>query len=285
MVFKDKLIEYGLLIGVTFAVVTLIIFFARKLLNKLIHKSNNNEDEDATGLIFLKNATGFILYSLAIFWIFYKIPYFKALGSALFAGAGVLVAVVGFASQKAFSNIIGGLFILVFKPFRVGDTIELSGKIAGIVEGITLRHTIIKDYEFRCVIIPNGVINDETIINSSFSDEKIRLHIEFQVAYATDLDLAIKVITEQIKTHEYFIDNRTHLEKISNVPAVVVRVTQLGDSGITLRAYVWVRNSDDAFVLKCDTYKNIKTAFDNNGIEIPFPHRTLIVKETPEILK
>ena len=101
----------------------------------------------------------------------------KSLGTALFAGAGILAVIVGFASQKAFANIISGIFILISKPFKMSDIIEFTDGKKGVVEEITLRHTIIKDYENRRIIIPNSIISEETIINSNIQDEKIRKHI------------------------------------------------------------------------------------------------------------
>ena len=85
-----------------------------------------------------------------------SIPSLKNLGTALFAGAGVMAAVKGFASQAAFSNIISGVFVILFKPFRVGDIVQLTNGLKGKVTDITFRHTVIKDYENRRIIIPNS---------------------------------------------------------------------------------------------------------------------------------
>jgi len=180
---NDETLRYVLLIFGTLFVVTVTSLFLRKLISIAIKKNSKILGVSPTTYVFLKNSISFILYSVGIFWIFYNIPYFKTLGSALFAGAGIFAAVIGFASQKAFSNIISGLFILIFKPFRVGDIIEISANSKGVVEEITLRHTVIRDYEFRRVVIPNAIISEQTIINSTITDEKIRKHIEIGISY------------------------------------------------------------------------------------------------------
>jgi len=229
--------------------------------------------------VFLKNSISFILYSVGIYWIFYNIPYFKTLGSALFAGAGIFAAVIGFASQKAFSNIISGLFILIFKPFRVGDIIEVSANSKGVVEEITLRHTVIRDYEFRRVVIPNAIISEQTIINSTITDEKIRKHIEIGISYESDIDLAIKIIQQVIENHPLVLDNRTNEEKELNEPIVPIKLIGLGDFAVTLKAYAWVKNNADSFALLTDSLYSIKKEFVKQGIDIPYPHRTIVYKD------
>ena len=283
MDFSNEYIQYGILILSTSIIVMIVSFIARKALDLLIKRNSEQLKTDATNFIFLKNSLSFILYSIGIFWIFHKIPYFNSLGTALFAGAGVLAAVIGFASQKAMSNIIGGLFILIFKPFRVGDIIEVSNGKKGIVEEITLRHTVIRDYEFRRVIIPNSVMSDETIINSTITDQKIRKHIDIGISYDSDINLAFEHIREIISDHKFCIDNRTELQKINNEHHIDLKVVNLGDSSVVIRAYVWSLTNDQAFILQCEVFKKIKERFDEIGVEIPFPHQSLVFKNNPSI--
>ena len=122
------------------------------------------------------------------------IPKLKSLGVTIFAGAGILAAIIGFASQAAFSNIVSGIFIVIFKPFRVGDIVKISNLYSGIVEDITLRHTVISDFENKRLIIPNSVISAETIHNSNILDNKICNHIWYGISYDSDVDLATSII-------------------------------------------------------------------------------------------
>lgn len=274
-----KYLEYIILVVVSFFVAWLVSKFLRKTLDFFINKNSQQLQTDPTNFIFLKNSISFVCYSIALFWVFSKIPYFKNLGTALFASAGVLAAVVGFASQKAFSNIVGGIFILIFKPFRVGDNIEIANGRNGIVEEITLRHTVIKDYEFRRIVIPNSHMSDDTIINSSITDKKIRKHIDIGVSYDTDLTKAESIIRETIESHPLFIDNRTKKDKQNESPAVPVKLTNLGEYSINLRAFVWTSGFDAANELHWDVLRCIKDKFDEEGVEIPYPYRTLLIKK------
>lgn len=275
-------LEYSLLIIGTIFVAWLLSTFLRKAIDFFIKRNSQQLDADPTNFIFLKNSISFIIYCIGLFWIFYKIPYFKTLGAALFASAGVFAAILGFASQKAFSNIIGGIFILIFKPFRVGDSIEIVSGQKGVVEEITLRHTVIKDYEFRRIVIPNSIMSEDTIINSSITDKKIRKNIDIGIAYDADIELAEKIISKVISVHPNFIDSRTPKEIEKNSPIVPIKVVSLGDFSVNLRAFVWTKDFDTSIELQRDVFRSIKLAFDKKGVEIPFPYRTLVFKNKPK---
>jgi len=269
--FKNQNFKYILLIVVTYAIVFFASFFIRKILNAIIKKNTDELGAKETSYVFIKNSISFILYTIGTIYVVHNIPYLNSMSKTLFGAAGILAAVIGFASQKAFSNIVSGLFILIFKPFRVGDIIEISGNKKGIVEEITLRHTIIKDFEFRRVIIPNSIISDETIVNSSITDEKIRKHIEFNISYDSDINLARGIIRNNIRNHPLFIDNRTSEEIARKEDQVSIRLVKWGDYYVTLKAYVWTRNFDDSFNLTCDVLESVKKDFEEKGVEIPFP--------------
>lgn len=273
---------YTILIVGTILIALILSIVFRKLMNITIKRYSKIIKSDPTNFSFLKNAVPFIIFTAAIIFIFYKIPFLKSIGTALFAGAGILAAIFGFASQKAFANIVSGIFILIFKPFRVGDIIEMSNANKGTVEEITLRHTIIKDYENRRIIVPNSTISDDTIINSNITDENIRKFIEFGISYDSDVDKAIKIIQEEAEKHPNFIDGRTKEEKGKNIPPVIVRMVSHGDFSINLRAYVWASGNNNAFEMKCDLLYSVKKRFDHENIEIPFPYRTIVYKKDIE---
>jgi small-conductance mechanosensitive channel len=276
---NKETLNYILLIGITSVSAILLSLILRKLLSVFITKYAKKLRTDPTNFSFIKNSVGFIIYTGAIIFIFFKIPYLKSVGTALFAGAGIVAVVVGLASQKAFANIISGIFILIFKPFKISDIIEFKDGQKGTVEEITLRHTIIKDYENRRIIMPNSIISEETIINSNIQDEKIRKHIIFSISYDSDIDKALEIIRDEVQKHPLLIDNRTKEELENNDPVVIIRVISLSDFSIDLKAYVWSAGNDNAFILKCDLLKSVKQRFDKEGIEIPFPYRTIVYKK------
>lgn len=274
----NRLLNHLILAVGMFAIAHLALRIIRAILHRFLSRSSEDLHVDPTKYAFLKNALSFLVYMFTVIILFLSIPELKNLGYGLFASAGIFAAIVGFASQAAFSNIISGIFLVIFKPFRVGDIIKVSNLYHGTVEDINLRHTTIKDFENRRLIIPNSVISAETIQNFNIVDAKICNFILFGISYDSDIDLAMKIIREEAMKHANFIDNRTEEDIEKGVPSVIVRLLEFGDSSVNLRAQVWSENPSKAFELKCDINKTIKARFDKEGIEIPFPHRTIVYK-------
>ena len=279
---NDNYYYFGALILGTLLVAIVLSIVFNRLMKLFITKYSERLKVDPTNFSFLKNSVSFIIFSIAIIFIFLKIPYLRSLGTALFAGAGVMVVIVGFASQKAFSNIISGIFILIFKPFRVNDMIEFLDGTRGIVEEITLRHTVIRNFENRRIIIPNGNISEDTIINSTITDAKIRRHITYGISYDSNIDKAVSIIQEESMKHPNFIDNRTAKEKQDSVPPVLVRLVALADFSVQLKAYVWSNSHAESWALQCDVMKSVFERFNKEGIEVPFPYRTIVYKKDIE---
>lgn len=271
--------QYWLKVAIIIVAAYSVSFIIRKILGLFIKRKSLKVNVDPTNFSFLKNSISFIIFTVGLIAIFYITPSLKTVSKALFAGAGVLAAIIGFASQKAFSNIISGIFILIFRPFRVTDVIEIGSLNKGIVEEITLRHTIIRNYENRRIIIPNSIISEETIVNSNIIEEKIKKFVEFDISYESDIDLAKKIIYEEAINHPLIYDNRSEEDKTNDKPIAIIRVIRLGEYSITIRAYIWAKNNDDAFVLNCDMNESVKKRFDKEGIEIPYPHRTIVQKK------
>lgn len=276
---QNDYFRYGLFIVITILLAFFISSMLRVILNHFIKRYSSRIKTDPTNFSFIKNSLSFIVFTAAIIIIFYRIPSLRALGTALFAGAGIIAAIIGFASQKAFSNIISGIFILIFRPFRVGDTIEYNQGLKGIVEEITLRHTVIKDYENRRVLVPNSIISDDIIVNSNLTDTLIRKHVVFGISYDSDINKAMAIIRDEARKHPLFIDKRSDEEKRNGADDIVIRVIGLGDFSVDLKAYIWTDGNDNGFVLMTDLLKSVKERFDREGVEIPFPYRTLVYKK------
>jgi small-conductance mechanosensitive channel len=234
---------------VLFAALVLVIAFLvgrvlRMVIGRLVKGASRKlKIVDPTKYNFLKNAVEFIIYLVAIIVIFNSIPKLRAYGTAIFAGAGVLAAIVGFASQSAFSNIVSGIFIVIFKPFRVGDRVKIGQVYQGDVEDITLRHTIIKDFENRRIVIPNSVMNNETIINSTLSDERLCMFIELVISFSSDTTKAMRIMQEESLHHPLCEDNRTAEEKSDDLPQVDVRLygIRAATSGVRLGKRPYLR--------------------------------------------
>lgn len=257
LILSSSTLKHLFFVVITLAIASVLLIVLRKLATKIINSNADKIKVDPTNFSFLKNSLSFIIYFIALIVIFRHIPSLRSFSSALFAGAGILAAIIGFASQKAFSNIITGIFILIFKPYRVGDVIEISNGKIGTVEEITLRHTIIKDFKNERIIVPNTVISDDIIINSSITDSKIQCRVEVGISYDSDIDLAMKIMREECEKHPLMIDNRTLEEIAKKEPIVRVVVIALADFSVNLRASAWTESFTDAFQMRTDLLKSM----------------------------
>lgn len=139
---------------------------AGRFFTRFFNKSSRFIKTDPTNYNFVKYLLIAVIYNIGTGIAISVIPALKTLSVSLFTGAGILAAILGFASQQAFSNIVSGIFIVIFKPFRVGDRLEIRNTITGMVEDITLRHTVLRSPENKMIFIPNSVIQQEIIINA-----------------------------------------------------------------------------------------------------------------------
>jgi small conductance mechanosensitive channel len=264
-----------------FVLIVLIVAFVvgrilRYIMGRFVKASARKLKVDPTRYNFFKNAVDFVVFLIAIILIFRSIPALHSLSTTLITGAGVLAAVVGLASQAAFSNIISGIFLVIFRPFSVGDRIKVGQNYTGDVEDITLRHTVMKNFENKRIIIPNSVIGNETIINFTIVDERVIMYIELMITFASNIDTAIRIVQEVATQHPLYIDNRSPDEVGKGDHSVMVRVLALTDLGVQLRGDVWAKNPSEGFELKCDVLKSVKERFIKEGVDFAGIHRLVL---------
>ena len=272
-------LKITIIIGSIIISASVLTPLVRWLIKRAFVNNTHQKNVDPTSYRFFMNAASFVIWIVALGVIVSYIPALKSLAITLFAGAGILVAVVGFAAQQAFSNIINGIFIVFFKPFRVGDMVKIGSQDYGIVEDITLRHTVINNFENKRIIIPNSTVSSDVIVNDTITDSKVCKWIEVGISYDSDIELATKIIKEEAIKHPFCIDVRNEKQITAGVSQVEVRLVSFGDSGVKLKAYVWTENPLKAFQMHSDINKAIKNRFDKEGVEIPFSYRTIVFKK------
>lgn len=274
------LLKVVLIVLAAFVVERIIV----SLLRSAYAQAKAQGHDEVTRYRFARNAVRSIVAITALGFVAYVIPSVRSLAVTLFAGAGILAALIGFSAQKAFSNIISGFFIVAFKPFRVGDNILIGQgatgpglpERSGIVEDITLRHTVILTFENRRLVVPNSIISDEYIVNSTIRDPAICEYVEVPVAYEADLDKTMRLLREICLAHPSRIDRRTADEMQHGVDELPVRLVRMGDSSLILRAYVWSTDPITARMMHYDLNKTIVERFRAEGLDFPYPTRTII---------
>lgn len=262
------------------AVILIIIvaFILNKLIDRIIDKAIKikRKKNVTTLLMFVKRIKKMIIFLLAILVSLTQFDIFNSFSVTLLSGLGIGSVVLGFAAQESLKNFFGSVAIVLGNPYEVGDFIECIDKgVSGTVEDITMRHTIIRTINNRRVIIPNCEMNTYTIENFNYSEnENVKL-VDFSISYESDIDKAINIIKEEME--KMYHPNPKGRNKDVEFPKV--RVSELGDSGVTLRAWVWGNNNNDVFE---NTYKlqySLKKRFLEEGIEIPYPHIQVVNKK------
>ncbi|MCM1987095.1 MULTISPECIES: mechanosensitive ion channel family protein [Methanococcoides] len=239
-------------------------------------------DETTYGLV--RRIIVAMVYFSGFLVIIFNIESLRDLSIALFAGAGFAGIVVGMAAQNTLSNIIAGVALATFRPFRVGDLLTIHGEY-GKVTDITLGYTKIKTWDNRRLNIPNHIISDEAIINWSIDDPTVNWTVDIGISYDSNIDLARSIMIDEASKHKNVMSYESilpHNYHAKRGDEISVLLTELGDFAVNLRLYVWVRDRSIAYSTGCDLRESIKKRFDAEGIEIPFPYRTIVYKKDIE---
>jgi small-conductance mechanosensitive channel len=193
------------------------------------------------------------------------------------AGAGVAGIAIGFAAKDTLSNLIAGVLLIIDRPFEVGDRIEVWSAPAGSaswgdVIDIGLRATKIKTTDNIVIIIPNNEIMKRDIVNYTIISTKIRVRINVGIAYDADIEKAKDLIINVAKSVDW----------ISKTPAPKVVVRNFGESSVDLQLRVWIDDARKRMDTISHVTDKIKTAFDKQGVEIPYPKRDITITHRQE---
>lgn len=248
----------------------------RYFLFAYIKRTSDKQQISITRLKFVKNSVKFFIFLIAIAYIVYAIPALSKNAKLIFGGAGIIAAIFGFAAQAAFSNLIAGAFIVIFRPFRVGDYIKLDETRLGIVEDITLRHTVINTFENKRLIIPNSIISSESILNNNIEESRVLSFNNFLIGLTANVDKAMDIVREESLKSPFTLDNRTPEEVLNNLDQVPIRIVDIGESGILIRSYIWVSGPFEEFKAKSALKHAVHKRFLNEGIDLPIPLRKII---------
>ena len=242
----------------------LIIFIIGKMLvnwaNKLFAKMLERRKVDASIQSFLKSIVNITLLVLLFLAVIGKLGIELTSFAALLASAGVAI---GMALSGNLSNFAGGVIILVFRPYKVGDYIEASTGASGTVTDIQIFHTVLTTPDNKIIFAPNGAMSSAVVTNYSRKDTR-RLDFSFGVEYGTDFELVKSTLLEIINN-----DNR-----ILQEPAPFIELGALADSSVNITVRVWV-NATDYWGVNFDMNKNVYATFNAKGISFPFPQLTV----------
>jgi small conductance mechanosensitive channel len=284
---------------------TLVARNVNRFMESYLKRASSKLHMDITSFRMFRHITVAIIYFVGIIIAIFSVPDLRSLSVALFTGAGIAGIVIGFAAQSTLSNIIAGISLAVFQPFRVGDRLNIMNEY-GKVADLSLRHTVIITWDNRRLIIPNSVISNEAIINWTIEDPAVIWPIDVGISYDADIDKARRIMIEEARKHPNVMPPHEVMYSILK-PSLIksdilkmgfldspvlnaidpdfrergqvkVNVTELGEYSVNLRMLVWFKDRSIAYSSGCEIREAIKKRFDKEDIEIPYPHRTIIYK-------
>ncbi len=247
--------------------VTVLLFIAVYVLGGFVKSFIHDLTEDATGLtrhqtelLFRTTQVGLYVFTILVVLSIWNVD----LGGLLL-GAGFLGIVLGLAAQQTLGSLIAGFVLMFARPFEIGDWVRI-GEREGIVTEISIVNTRIQTFDGEYAEIPNDVVGSTEIVNRTRKG-RLRTRLEVGVDYATDLDVAVDTATEAMRD----------VNEILSVPQPQVVMKGFDNSAITLELRFWIDKPSSRRRWRAQTavIRAVKTAFDQEGIKIPFPQREL----------
>lgn len=271
---REDFFTYGLFNSILMILLFLgIAYILRRIIQRYVKRKQFSNEA------FIMRMVRIVIYTLASYACLSLFKPFDSILGKLWGSAGILAVVFGLAAQESLGNMVNGILISTFKPFHIGDLVKVdNGEYEGYVVDISLRHTVIQTYENTRIIIPNSVMNKAVLENISLSSSNANF-LFLQISYESDLDKAMQIIREEAEKHPHYMDIRNAEEIAADMPDIVIRVIDFMDSGIQLRATIPSRSKAEGFAMLSDLRISIKKRFDAEGIEFPYPHRTIVYKK------
>ena len=258
----SKLIDLSVSLGSKLLVALIVFFIGRWLIRKLncmVIKIMQKKEVEASLFTFIRSLVSITLNFIFVIILISVLGIETSSFIALFASAGVAI---GMALSGTLQNFAGGVMILLFKPFRVGDFLEAQGQ-SGTVKEIQIFHTILITPDNKMVYVPNGAMSSGVITNYSNLDTR-RIEWNFGVDYGEDFEKVEKILRNIIKADQ----------RILTAPAPFIELGELAASSVNIKVRVWVKSSDywDVFFYMNQT---VYATFNKEGINFPFPQLTV----------
>jgi len=258
---QDYVIEYTPKVLVALAILV-IGLFAITIIIKTARNVMKKRDVDVTLQKFLGDLLSWVLKLLLFITVIAKLGVETASFAAIIAAAGLAI---GLALQGSLGNFAGGVLIMIFKPFKIGDLIEAQGAI-GVVKEIEIFTTKLTGLSNREIIIPNGALSNGNIVNFTTEGTR-RVDLVIGVSYDADIKETKKVLTDVLNSHS----------KVLQDPKPTVNVLELADSSVNFAVRPWCK-TEHYWDVYFEVTENVKLALDKANIEIPYPHRVNINK-------
>ena len=259
-----NLINPGTIEGAIVYAVVLLVFAV--LLNRMLRLAveralarGSRVHIDRTRVKFISQLAQIVVYIVTFFVFAHIIPALSNLGNAGLASVGVLSVVAGLAAQNTLGNLIAGISLLLYRPFKLGDRLQVAaptGLETGVVESLTLGYTLLKTDDNRRVVVPNSLMASQTAINLTANDPRVICSVLISISLAADIDKARAILLELAGSHPL-------AKQVCGCP-----LTQVGSAGVTLSLDVWCAEALAAVTFRCDLLEQAVKRFALAGITV-----------------
>jgi len=260
--------------AILFAIIfTLLAWLVGHVLRATVERvlaRDKHDHFDRMAVKFLAKLLRYCVYCFAFVAYAHFVPGLSGLGSASLTSLSVITVIVGLAAQNTLGNLVAGISLLLYRPFKLGDRLQViapSGLETGFVESLTLGYTLLRTDDNRRVVVPNSLMASQTAINLTGNDPRVVCSVAVGISYDSDIDKARSILLELASKHP-------KAREICGCP-----LTQLGGSGMVLTLDVWCADALTAITLRTDLLEQAVKRFAQESIGIPFAQTKIVLED------
>ena len=270
--FSDPATLQGAIVfGILFALFAWLIGSVLRLAVERLLVHDKNDHFDRMAVKFLAKLLRYCVYVFAFVSYAHFVPALSSLGTASLTSISVITVIVGLAAQNTLGNLVAGIALLLYRPFKLGDRLQVTaptGLETGTVESLTLGYTLLKTDDNRRVVVPNSLMASQTTINLTGNDPRVICSVPIGIGYGSDIDKARRILIELAGKHP-------KAKEICGCPLI-----QLADSGVVLSLDVWCADALTAITLRCDLFELAVKRFALEGIGLPLPQTAVVLRDS-----
>ena len=263
--------EGAVVYGVIFIVLAWLLGRGLRVTVERLLARDTHDHFDRMAIKFLAKLFRYGVYVFAFVAYAHFIPSLASLGTASLTSISVITVIVGLAAQNTLGNLVAGISLLLYRPFKLGDRLSVlapTGVETGWVESLTLGYTLLRTDDNRHVVIPNSLMASQTNINLTGNDPRVICAVQIGIRDAVDLDRAREILFALAAAHPQARER------------VGCLLTQLGSAGAVLTLEVWCADAYTAILLRCDLLEQAAKRFAAAGIALPFQESIVVLKDT-----
>ena len=263
-------IEGAALFGVVFAVGAWLLGQLLRVMVQRALARDKHDHFDRMAVKFIAKLLRYCVYVFALLAYIHFVPALSSLETPSLTSISVITVIVGLAAQNTLGNLVAGISLLLYRPFKLGDRLQVvapTGVETGVVESLTLGYTLLRTDENRRVVVPNSLMASQTTINLTGDDPRVICSVPISLGGGAEIDQARSILLALAGKHP-------KVQSVYGCP-----LTQLGSSGIVLTLEVWCADAFTAITLRCDLLEQAAKRFATEGIGIPYPPVIRVVRD------